>query len=262
MNESKTASNDPTRRNFLRSSSLAVAGGLGGFQLAGTADARSRQNPDDKRDNGERVIYADEHGRIVKINSYSYVIREARSKEDYEYLREKLNEILMDSGDVSTQGHSDSGSDHEDGTYDGRSWAVDTEFWAQTEDGYAEMEGTADAAWWGEAYWHDEPLDVDISITSRLVASYEGDSHSVTVSVPPGYDYSISDNRIEARLSHSWEDENFPSLHHDKGAVTFDVGDGCYNWIRQDDRFKYAYEDGNVEYYGTAVKADVGHCWV
>jgi hypothetical protein len=224
--------------------------------------ARSSGSSDGSSQNGRRVIYADEHGRIVRVTSQSYLIKGARSKDDYEFLREKLNELLSADDGVSTQGHSDSGTDGDDGTYSGRSWSVDTEFWAEAENGYAEMEGTASAGWWGESYWHDEPLGATITITSRLVASYEGSSDSVTLSIPPGYTRSISPDRIEVELSDTWTDENFPTLAHNKGAVTFDVADGCYDWIRQDDRFKYEYEDGTTEYYGTAVKANIGHCLV
>ena len=248
---------DSSRRSFLRRSSLAVTC-FGALPAAAAANAG--QNGRDRASG--RVIYADEHGRIVKVSSHGYAIRGARSKGDYDYLREKQRQLLSDDGDVSAQSHTDEGLDTEDGTYDGRSWSVETDFWAHAKNGYGEVEGTASAGWWGEAYWHDEPLGAEITITSRIVASYDGDSHSVTVSVPPAYTYSIGSSRIEVTLSDTWQDENHPSLHHDKGAVTFDIGSGCFNWIRQDDRFKYAYETGDTHYYGTDVKANVGHCLV
>lgn len=119
------------------------------------------------------------------------------------------------------------------------------------------MSGTAEANWWGMEYWYDDNIDTDsITIKSILRASVENVG-SLSISAPPGYN--VQEEYRKATLEHTFTDENHLSLSHEEGAVVFTV-DNCFNWVEQDDRFKFVYEIGDVEYYGTYVRADIGHC--
>lgn len=207
-----------------------------------------------------KVIFADKHGQIVRVNPYSYILRGAKSREDYDFLANKRDELIMnhETGGFSTMSHSDSGYDEDTGYYQGHSWSVETDFWAQASNGLGEVEGTASAYWYGDAYWVNDPIDVTITITSSLKASYDN-RDAAYISVPPAY--TVSEQETKATLQDTFTNST-PTLHHEQGAVTFYAGEGnCFNWIQQDDRFKFKYDTGTTEYYGTYVRADVGHCW-
>lgn len=155
--------------------------------------------------------------------------------------------------------HSDSGTDSDAGTYDGRQYDVETQFEATADNGTGEMKGQADGYWYGDSYWHDDPMEAQITITSTLKASVEN-VDQVEISHDPAY--VVDEQRLEATLSNEFEwGDSAVNLSHNEGAVTFYAGDGnCFNWMSQDDKFKYEYETGDVEFYGTYVRADVGHC--
>lgn len=203
------------------------------------------------------MIYADKHGKIVQVGPHSYVIENTKTRADLEYLEEKRDELVLDSG-VSTATHSDSGFSESTGFYNGRQWNVETEFSATADNGVATVSGTAQSYWHGDDPYYSDPIEATITITSRIKASVENVS-AVDIGAPSAY--TISEEDVEVTLQDRFPDAHNPSLYHDEGAVTFYAGDGnCFDWVRQDDRFKFEYETGDTEFYGNSVRAEVGHC--
>ncbi|MFC7080533.1 hypothetical protein [Halorussus caseinilyticus] len=149
------------RRKFLKSMGVATTSmALGSSVVA--ADDERMQNQSNPRA-GARVIYADEHGRILEKSPTSHMIVGAKSKSDYDFLMDKREELVFDQltdGDVSTATHSDSGSATTTGTWFNNpdyDYQIDSEFWAQADNGDASVSGSCAPVWWGDAYWVDDP---------------------------------------------------------------------------------------------------------
>lgn len=234
--------------------------GIGAAAVTGTALSSTGAADTGDSDGGGKVIYSDSAGKVLKVGPHHYVINGAESRRAFDHLVDKRKEILKEGEEVTTL-ESKSGSDNDQGTYQGEDWSVETDMTAHTSTTEAEPEGIASAQWYGDAYWVDDPVEVDeIEITSRLSASFDSLETSVDISAPPSYEVSNTTTRLDATLSSTFEDSSGPSLSHNQGAVTFYGGDGsCLNWVEQDDAFKFDY-GSDVEFYGTTVRLDFDHC--
>jgi hypothetical protein len=86
-----------SRRETLRKTGIITTGGLAitsGVAAGHGSDQQEGSSNRSKEPSNGKIIYADEHGRIVRTSSISYVIRGPRSRKDYDFLDAKLDEIL------------------------------------------------------------------------------------------------------------------------------------------------------------------------
>lgn len=225
----------------------------------------SAQNASDSRSSA-KVIYADEHGRILEKSPTSHMIVGARSRADYDFLMEKREELVFDAGgdDVSTATHSDSGSATTSGTWFNNpdyDYQIDSEFWAQADNGDAAVSGSCAPVWWGDAYWVEDPLEVEEMTIKVEVTAFVENLSSLSISIPPGYQYEKTTD--SAILKDTFTSTSTPSLAYEEGAINFSVGN-CYHKIEQHSSVKYKFANGNTRYDGHTIVADVGHCgdWV
>lgn len=218
------------------------------------------------KDSYPEVVYAGKIGRIIQIGPHTYTY-DAKSRENYEKLKTKLDEIVedeqaTDSDEVTTQSHSDSGSGRADFEYLGHQGVCTGDCTADADNGTLTFDGSASASWYGEGYWvpDDEKVYCEsITITSTLQAESENRDQS-TISVPPGY--TVSEEQEKATFDTGPIEQNVVSLDHNPGAITFEAGSGnCWNWAEQDDTFKFEFENGHVKFVGYNIRMnDLGHC--
>jgi hypothetical protein len=158
--------------------------------------------------------------------------------------------------------HDDEAEGYSQGYHDDHEWVVSSDFWAEADNGYGQCEGTAKASWYGDAYWVDDEdkEQCRITISSEVKAKVQ-DRDNAYISAPPGYH--VQERYLKATLEHQFEwGDSTPSLHHNKGAVEWELDNwNCFEWIQQKDTEKFEFDDGHVEYMGCRARADVGHCW-
>lgn len=247
---------DLSRRNAVKNLGVALVGS--------TVPASVVAGKDNGQQQTDEVIYSSKRGRIVQVGPYSYLIQGATTKEDYEFLRDKVEELThsANSGDFSTQTHSDQGYDEASGTYEGVGWDIQSDFWASADNGTLKTEGSTDANWWVDGYWNDGTnIDARITINLTVTASFNVNSASVTVSVPPGGTWAVSNDKSEATLTDQFEwGTHHPTVSYSKGTLVWEAD--CFNWAAQDTSVKFEFDDGTTQFHGTYIKAGVGHCAV
>lgn len=241
-----------------------VGGTFLAIPIAKNAAADDESDDSKRRDGGDdesrEVLYDDEDVSVVKFNKKEYSIRGNFSSEEHRKLIEKY--VWSDEDEVSTQTHSDSGSDQsaECVTINGVEWGLRgrTEAWSQADNGMLTFEGSASASSYadpyvGGCYEYSSEAD-EISITSTVGGTYR--KNVAHISASPGY--SVSYENAEATLSGSRSNESSYSLHHHEDAIVMEARD-CWDGAYQDDAFEFSIENKD-HVLGTYVSMDVGHC--
>lgn len=232
-----------------------------------TALDSNRQGGKSQPSNVMKVIYADNHGKIIEKSVGEHIIMGAKSKKDYLFLMEKRKELVFgeNSSDnpVSIASHSDSGTNRTEGYWfnDSQlSYQIESEFWATSDNGDADVRGRFDAVWWGEGYWVDNPKPVEkITLSSEITAYGEGFS-SLHIGVGAGYDYQLTNDSVT--LTAPFSNSNAPSLTYDEGVVTFRDA-SCYRKLEQHNTAEFKFSN-EAKYVGHTIVADIGHCgdWI
>lgn len=240
-----------TRRSLLKS--------VGAATVVGSVSSGVATAGGDNEGRSDGIIYKDEHGRIVQIGPHSYILAGAESEKDFEFLIDKRDELLTsDSSGVSIASHSESGVDSAGGFYDGKEYGVQSDFEAQADNGRLEVGGNCEGSWWSES-WEDDYIEAQLTLTFESTVSYNG--NSLSVGLPPGGNWTSGNDKATARLTDEYPaGEHFPGMYVAKGSLTWEAD--CFDWVAQDNRVKFDFQNGDTQYAGTYIKLHIGHCGI
>jgi len=238
-----------SRRALLRNLSSAMVVGVAS---SGTAVATDESETQD-----DNIIYKGKKGRIVQTGPHSYLLVGAESEKDFEFLIDKRDELLAsDSSGVSTSSHSLSDADSKSGYYQGTQYGVHSNLEAEADNGLLEVGGNCEGNWWARP-WDDDYIKAQLTLTFKVTASYNG--NSLSVSFPSSGGWSSGNSKSTATLTNTYDvEQHFPGAYIDRGTLSWEAD--CFNWVSQDNRVKFDFQNGDVQYAGTYIKLLVGHC--
>ncbi|SEP15211.1 hypothetical protein SAMN05216388_103814 [Halorientalis persicus] len=241
------------------------------------------QSSVNETDSGQEILYQGEHGKIVATGNASYRFVDFRgenkseTKANVDFLQQKASELSQDSNDSSSQNKSQdrmpsqqqvvspaqSDMNSADGEYLGYGYDMSSNYDVTGSSGDLDFDGTVDANWWGEAYWHDDKLSVDyIKITSTLKGNYENWG-TLTISIPPAYEKNLmGGGQFEAEVDNKDTENNHIGITHNPGALDIETT-SCWQHASAHESSEFKTEDGELLRLGYDLEfPDIGSCWL